>query len=297
MLAVITWGVWSERAVSLRSGHATTHALINLWYHTKQYDFPSDRDQFLKDRHDIQGAWMMIHGQWGEDGQICSFLEVLNIPYQCAPSHTLALTIDKRLTKQLWRYHGIPIAQDSLVNVHQDKPTRSCPCVLKALNKGSSIGVIICRDQHSFEQGLEHMKSYGTIMIEELLEWSECTVSIVDDLNAGEPIIFPIVQIIPPAWGFDYENKYNGTTQELCPAPYDDILTNKIQQIWLQAYQACWCTRYGRIDIIVTDRGPVCLEINTIPGFTDQSLFPKAAQTYGRSFEQLVRHLTQLMTQ
>lgn len=290
MIALITGWTSPERDVCLLSGRATAQALEQLSYEYTVYDFPADRDRFLIDRHRVQSAIIMIHGAGWEDGQIAAFLDVLGISYQCESAAILALTHNKRLTKQVRRQHGVPVAHDRLVDVTVSTPVWTWPCVIKALDQWSSIGVVTCRDAVSFVQGIADMTQYGTVMIEELLEWSECTVSIISQPEGT--IVLPIVEIIPPdAAGFDYSNKYNGLTKEICPARYDAALTQTIQKIWLDAYHACWCRKYGRVDIIVTDRGPVCLEINTIPGFTAQSLFPKSAQAHGWEFAELVRRL------
>lgn len=166
---------------------------------------------------------------------------------------------------------------------------------MKALDQGSSVGVLICKSETDFHNALIQLKEYQLVMIEEYLSGKEITVSIMDDLYGGITVL-PTIEIVPPEGiRFDYENKYNGETKEIILTDLDNVLQSQINDIALRAYTSLQMTRYGRIDMILTDRGPVCLEINTIPGFTDQSLFPKAAQQYGLSFTQLVDHLVQLM--
>lgn len=294
-IAIITWRTNSEREISLRSAQAVKTACDTLWHTATLYDFPTQKNNFLTDYHDIEFVFVMIHGAGWEDGQIAHFLDTLWLPYQCTSGKVLGNTIDKRATKQFRKQHNIPVAKDKLVDLTKENPHFEYPCVIKALDQGSSVGVIIAKDQISFDKGIEQLKVYGTVMIEEYLEGSECTVPVLDNIDGWDPHILPIIEIIPPTWqDFDYENKYNDLTQEICPARYDESLTRQIQDIGLRAYQAVWCTQYGRIDMIVTKDGPKCLEINTIPWFTSWSLFPKSAKVFGLEFPQLIQYLIDL---
>ena len=294
-IAIITWRTNNEREISLRSAQAVYEACNTLGHSTTVYDFPSQQENFIIDHHDIKFVFIMIHGVGGEDGQIAHFLDTLGLPYQCTSAKILWNTIDKRVTKQFWKQHQIPVAKDTLVDLTKETPHFDYPCVIKALDQGSSVGVVIAKDSISFDQGIEQLKSYGIVMIEEFLEGSECTVPVLDNIDWWVPHILPIIEILPPeGQEFDYENKYNDLTQEICPARYDEHLTRQIQDIALRAYQAVWCTQYGRIDMIITKDGPKCLEINTIPGFTSWSLFPKSAKVFGLEFPQLIQYLIDL---
>lgn len=294
-IAIITWRTNSEREISLRSAQAVDEACHTLEHTATLYDFPSQKEDFLKDCHNIDFVFIMIHGAGWEDGQIAHFLDTLGLPYQCTNAKVLGNTIDKRITKQLWKQHHIPMAQDKLVNLDKETPVFEYPCAIKALDQGSSVGVVICKTPEAFTNWLIQLKPYDTVMIEEFLEGSECTVPVLDNIDWWDPHILPIIEIVPPAGKeFDYENKYNDLTQEICPAHYDENLTRQIQDIALRAYQAVWCTQYGRIDMIITKDGPKCLEINTIPGFTNWSLFPKSAKVFWFDFPQLIQYLIDL---
>lgn len=294
-IAIITWRTNSEREISLRSAQAVKNACDTLWHDVEIYDFPSQKNNFLTECHDIEFVFVMIHGAGWEDGQISHFLDTLGLPYQCTSAKVLGNTIDKRVTKQFRKQHNIPMAQDKLVDLTKETPHFEYPCVIKALDQGSSVGVVICKTAERFNEALLQLKIYGTVMIEEYLEGSECTVPVLDNINGWDPHVLPIVEIVPPVGQeFDYHNKYNDLTQEICPARYDTRLTREIQDIALRAYQAVWCTQYGRIDMIVTKDGPKCLEINTIPGFTSWSLFPKSAKVFGLEFHELIQYLIDL---
>lgn len=298
-ISIITWRDNSEREISLRSAKAVAKACTALWHDHTLYDFPSQINNFLQNYKQTDFVFVMIHGSGGEDGQIPAFLDTLWLSYQCTTLDVLQLTINKWLTKQVWKYHQIPIATDTLLDLtNKTQHNFDTPCVLKALDQWSSVGVKICHTADQFHDAIESLRPYWTIMMEELLVWSECTVPILDDKNWWTPHVLPIVEIIPPEWWiFDYENKYNDMTQEIVPARYDEATTREIQDIALRAYQALWCTSYGRIDMILTADGPKCLEINTIPGFTASSLFPKSAEVFWLSFPELVQHLIQINLQ
>ncbi len=118
----------------------------------------------------------------------------------------------------------------------------------------------------------------------------------LEDPNTGKLIIMPIIEIIPPVGGeFDYVNKYNGATSEICPARLSKEIVDRVHEVSTLAYHSLNMTKYGRLDIMLRGDEPLCLEINTIPGFTEESLFPKSAEVYGMSFPQLVQHLVKLM--
>lgn len=115
------------------------------------------------------------------------------------------------------------------------------------------------------------------MMVEQMIEGDEYTVAVLED-NNGKPRALPAVQIIPPeGQTFDYENKYNGLTQEICPAPINKTLHDQLKELAVYAHKAIGARGYSRIDMINGSQGPILLEVNTIPGFTKGSLFPKAA--------------------
>lgn len=289
-IAVLTWWTGSEREVSLRSASAVEKALETLWYSYQVYDYPEDIDGLLSDYKKISFVFLMIHGSDGEDGKLAGLLDGLWLTYQCAPREVLGLTINKYLTKLIRKEKGIPVAKDRLVNLDSTIPNYEGPCVIKALCEGSSIGVWVCKNESSFLQSIKEAKPYGELLIEEFLEWSECTASLLN--IDGKLTALPLIEIIAPEGKeFDYENKYNNLTQEICPARFKPELTKQIQDIALKAYEAVACKKYARIDIIVTTEWPRCLEINTIPGFTDASLFPKAARAHGIEFTELIKIL------
>lgn len=240
-------------------------------------------------------AFIMIHGQDGEDGKIPAFLERLRIPHQGTTAKNHTVCRDKILTKAIWREVNIPVAADLILDITslsketfraKIHSTVHFPCVVKNPTEGSTIGIFILSDESLLDIHWSQMQStLSTVLIESFVVGRELTVGILD-MPDGATKILPIIEIIPPnGEDFDYKNKYNGKTTEICPADLSPEETNKIQDVSLQAYNVLKTKGYGRVDLILEPDGNIkFLEINTIPGFTDQSLFPLAAKTAGISF-------------
>lgn len=306
-IAIITWWNNNEREISLKSAHAVNQWIASLWYDTVwRYDFPHDTTRFTLDHtnQNIDFVFLMIHGSWWEDGQVASLLDLLWITYQCTTPDILSLTSNKRYTKLVRRAQGIPVADDSIIipnNSSFDEITQLIesqfwfPCVRKELDQWSSNGVSIIKSNEDCKRLYESYKHFAKpILIEQFIAWEEITIPLLDNKDWSTQIL-PLLHIIPPKEGwFDYENKYNGKTQEICPTHFKQVIIEQCNDLALKAYKSVWCTKYARIDAILTDTWPIFLEINTIPWFTDQSLFPKSAQVAWYSFPQLLAHLLSL---
>jgi D-alanine-D-alanine ligase len=168
---------------------------------------------------------------------------------------------------------------------------KSTPLVIKPACEGSSIGVHIVRHPSEWEQAFKNALSYGPqIIVEEFINGREFTAGIFDRE------VLPLVEICPHANFFSFTAKYQkGATQYICPAEIPENLTRKIKELSLSAAQALGCEEFSRVDLRVDDSGqPFILEINTIPGFTGTSLFPKAAREAGYSFVQVCEKLLDL---
>lgn len=292
-IAILTWWTSSEREVSLRSAAAVEASLTRSWYVVTMYDLSTDLVTLIHDADAIDFVRVMIHGVGWEDGQIIWLLDLLGLRYQCTSRDVLTITMNKHLTKQLWKLAKLPVAHDVLLRAHMSRAqvhgviaSFTYQCVVKAIGEGSSKWLIIVSSQDQLDEVYDLVQAYDRVLCEEFVTGTEITVAILD----REAL--PVVEIIPPqGQSFDYENKYNGLTQEICPARISNELTSQVQQLALQAYDVVWCTRYGRVDMILWSQWPVLLEINTIPWFTDQSLFPLAARTAGIEFDELVERL------
>lgn len=236
-----------------------------------------------------------LHGIGGEDGQIQKLLEDRGLPYVGSDSGVSALCFDKRQWRQLVGQHGIPIADGELIDKDGLRTSELLrqPFVIKPFDGGSSIDTFIVRDPATADWAAieDSFRRHPQMLAEALAAGTEITVGVFGE----QPL--PIIEIVPPASGeFDYENKYNGATRELCPPEsVDAAVQQAAQELALQVHRMCGCRDMSRTDMIVgADGSLTVLETNTIPGLTDQSLFPKAAAAAGVTMPQLCDRLVQM---
>lgn len=287
-ILVLSGGISSEREVSFRSGKAVAKALEASGHRVTMHD-PQEGTDMLP-QTDV--AFPVLHGLGGEDGTIQAVLDTVNIPYVGSDAAASALCFDKWAYKQKLREAGLPVANGTLLTKETlwQSPYVKKPFVLKPFDGGSSIDTFIVRDVTAIpKQRIEDsLTRHKQMLIEELIEGQEITVGVL------EGTALPAVEIIPPSEGeFDYENKYNGKTQELCPPQHISPEVHKqAQELAVQAHQLTGCRDLSRTDMIATKDGRLyILETNTMPGMTDQSLYPKAAAATGISMVELVDRL------
>ncbi len=295
---VLMGGDSTEREVSLRSGAAVVAALKQTEHTVTIYD-PKDGDQGLAEA--VKGVDIVLpilHGDNGEDGVIQEKLEHLGVPYLGATSEVSRVCISKEQTHKTLERNGIKMAKYEIVNEKQFTASRLTkkPFVLKTADGGSSVDIVVAR--HESEEDFVHaralLRKRGTMLLEELIEGLEITVPVL-----GEEALPPIA-IIPPEDGeFDYENKYNGSTQEIVPIPeglLSATLQRQAQELALKVHSALKVRHLSRTDMIVTPEGEIyVLELNTIPGMTEQSLFPKSAAVSGLDMPALTEKFIQLI--
>ncbi len=293
---VLGGGISPEKDVSARSAAAVHHALKELG-HTVSYLDPSQvsLEEIIRLGKESDGVFPILHGVGGEDGDIQAYLEREGIPY-FGPSLAACLaTFDKADFKRILEKEGIPTPRWNVISANQleDEPLTKKAFVLKPISGGSSIDTFIIRSL-PFDSAplLEALSRYETMLIEEFIEGTEITVGILDDTA------LPVVEIIPPEnQEFDYENKYNGATQELCPPKHvSQELQAKAQTLALSTHQVTHCRHLSRTDILISRDGELyVIDTNTIPGLTNQSLFPKAGAAAGYNWLSLVERFTQLV--
>lgn len=279
-VVVLGGGESVERDISLRSSQAVLTALTAAGYDTTFIDPAEDKAMERIAQSFI--VFPILHGAGGEDGTIQSELEHRGLPYLGSDSSASKNCFDKWLTREQLNQAELPIAQGELViaETYEFSGLRSKPHVLKAVGGGSSIGTLIVRDpafvdSHKVDEVFEVS---DRAVVEELIEGIEITIPILDN------DALPVIEIQPPASEeFDYSNKYNGRTREICPPPsISESLQRKVQTVAEKAHKQLRCRHLSRVDMIVKpDGGVVILEINTIPGLTDQSLYPKSALEAG----------------
>jgi len=287
---VLLGGESTEREVSLRSGKSVMDALSGLDYEVICYD-PVDGAEGLSSavaRADV--VLPILHGDNGEDGAMQSILEDAGKPFLGSSSDVSRVTIDKQLTHEKLEAAGVKMPKFAVVNAGEldSNELSRKPFVLKTIDGGSSVDIIIARtvDDAVLAKASEVLGRRGKMIIEELVDGLEITVPVL-----GSQAL-PVIAIIPPENGeFDYSNKYNGSTKEICPVPSSlttTLVQQEAQKLALKVHQTLGARHLSRTDMIVRPDGEiVVLELNTMPGMTAQSLFPKAALIAGYSMEKL----------
>ncbi len=294
-IAVLMGGPGSEREVSLASGKAVLKALLGLGLDAVPVDVTTTRVD-LPEGTDL--AFNVIHGTFGEDGQLQDALEALGIPYTGAGSASSKLAINKSLAKEKFLAAGVPTARSETVSLSPGvvpELTLRAPLVIKPPLEGSSVGIQIVKAQAEVSAALlKAAEKYGEVLIEEFIEGKELTVGILNDLT------LPIVHISPPDGVYDMASKYpwlSGAkgSEYVCPADLDLETTMAVQAAALAAHRSLGVEVYSRVDVLLDAQNrPFVLEANTIPGMTETSLLPKAAAAIGIPFPELCQTIAEI---
>ena len=291
-IALLMGGPGSERDVSLASGNGVLEALRSEGF-TNVIPVVVDSERpAIPEGTEL--CYNMIHGTYGEDGGLQSYLEEIGMPYTGAGSATSRNCFDKVLTKKFFIEGKVPTPLSETIAAGQ-MPTLPVPCVIKPPCEGSSVGVHIVHDAAELPAAVADVARYGKdILVEEYIKGKELTVAIFN----GEAL--PVVHICPRSGFYDMNNKYPSLyggvgSDYICPADISEEETKAVQAAAVAAYKALNVEVYGRVDVLLTDDGkPYVLEINTIPGMTGASLFPKAAKAAGISYGELCTRIAEV---
>lgn len=289
-LAVLMGGPGSEREVSLRSGAAVANALRQGGYRVTEVDVRGP-DFTLPDNTGL--CINMLHGTFGEDGQLQALLDARGMVYTGEGAAASRTAFDKLASKRIFEKCGVPTPRWEVLQPGR-KPSLPLPIVVKAPREGSSVGVHLVREAAQLEAALADCATLDReILVEELVEGRELTVGVVGDRAMA------VVEIRPHEGFYDYAHKYTkGASEYFCPAPLDEGATRCVQAAALAAHRALGLEVYSRVDILLrADGTPFVLEANTIPGMTETSLLPKAAAAAGLSFLGLCEEIAQLSLQ
>jgi len=301
-VAVLKGGRSLERSVSLRSGARVEDALERLGHEVLPLEADGQLVRRLADeRPDV--AFVAMHGLGGEDGTAQELLEILGIPFTGPSVAACVRCIDKSLSKHDLRSAGVPTpdwfafnetafrelgAADALAGLEE---RLGFPLVVKPSRGGSALGVKFAKSRADVPAALVSAFSYDDrVVLERFVRGRELAVSVL----GGEPL--PIVEAIPRAGdSYDFEARYEiGRTSFVCPAQLTDAEAASVTEAAVAAYETLGCSGFSRIDLILGDDGWQILEVNAIPGLTDTSLLPRAAEAAGMSFERLVERIVEL---
>jgi D-alanine-D-alanine ligase len=305
-VAVLKGGRSLERQVSLRSGARVEDALERLGHEVVSIDVGADLNRRLRDAAP-DAAFVAMHGRDGEDGTVQELLEILDIPYTGSGVLACMRATDKVLAKHLMVEAGIPTpdffaftetafrelgAADALPAIEE---RLGFPVVVKPSSQGSALGIKFARSATDVPTALVAAFSYDArVLIERCVEGRDLAVSIID----GEPL--PVVEALPRDDEFyDFEARYEiGRTEFVCPADLPPALTERAHELALRTYELLGCSAVARVDLMLDADGELTvLEANPIPGLTETSLLPQAAEAAGISFDELVGRILELALQ
>jgi D-alanine-D-alanine ligase len=300
-VALIAGGWSREREISLKSGEFVYKSLNKGKYHVRRYDPSTELVRLIQDSRDIDTALIVLHGKKGEDGSIQGLLDLLDIPYVGSGVLASALAMNKPVSKKLFRSAGLNVPKEILVSKDQDiDPAQILsvlgkPVVIKPVAEGSSIGLNICHTGEAITKAMRDTFAMSSeLMVEEYIRGREVSCGV---LGAKEPEALPVIEIIPQGEHhfFSYTAKYvPGASKEICPARLPSRVCEKVQAFAIKAHCLLCCRHFSRSDMIVTGNDVYLLETNTLPGMTENSLFPLAARTAGLSFSSLLDRLIEL---
>ena len=309
-IAVVMGGHSSEYKISLKSGAVVcenldsnnfniypVHIFKDRWVLVKnETEYPINRHDFsaLIDGNKINFHCIFnaIHGSPGEDGQLISYFELLEIPHTSAPSYQMALTFNKRDCLSVLRPYGIKMATSfhlnlgDAINENEIVDKVGLPCFVKANKAGSSFGITKVYKKEQLKDAIKvSLKEDDEIIIESFLDGTEVSVGVIT--YKGEVMVLPITEIVSENDFFDYEAKYLGESQEITPARISEKERIRVDEVAKRVYEVLKMSGFSRSEYILIDGEPHLIEMNTVPGLTNESILPQQAAAAGISLQDL----------
>jgi D-alanine-D-alanine ligase len=306
-IAVLKGGRSLERQVSLRSGARVEDALAQLGHDVVSIDAGLDLIRRLRSA-EPDAVFVAMHGRDGEDGTVQELLEILGIPYTGSGVLACARAVDKVLTKYLLLEAGVPTpdffafnetafrelgAADALPAIEE---RLEFPIVVKPASQGSALGIKFAATAADVPAALVAAFSYDSkVLLERHVHGRDLAVSILEGPDGPE--VLPVVEAVPREEDFyDFESRYEiGRTDFVCPADLPDALTQRARELALETFRLLGCYGFARVDLMLDEAGELfVLEANPIPGLTETSLLPQAAEAAGIGFDELVGRILEL---
>ena len=310
-IAVLMGGYSSEKEISLKSGEVIYENINRLKYQPYKIIVKKENWIYLNDKNEksnvnledfsiisnntkikLQIAFIIIHGSPGENGLIQSYFELKNIPYTGCDPYTSALTFNKRDCLSVLEKYNIPTANSFHINKNENFKIESIiqkvglPCFVKANRSGSSFGVFKVYEENELKKSINKALDYDDeVLIESFLDGIEVSVGVMNYQNNVK--VFGITEIITENDFFDYDAKYNGNSKEITPANISEKQKQIVTNLSIKIYKKLGMKGFTRSEFIIINDIAYFLEINSIPGMTNESIFPKQAQTSGISITQL----------
>ena len=309
-IAILRGGNSSEIAISLKSAdvvanHIDTHKyspyLVHIegkdWYAIhQQQSYPIDKSDFSFSTENYKvsfdGVFMAIHGTPGEDGVLQSYFDLLCIPYNCCGSFEASITFNKAMCNALLKQFNIPSAKAIILNkgakydLEVIQNEIGLPCFVKPNRAGSSFGITKISNADQWEDALKDaFKHDKQVIVEAFIDGTEVTCGLIE--KEGELIAFPLTEIDSENDFFDFEAKYEGKAQEITPARVSDEAKEQVQSISKNIYRILNLKGMVRMDYIIENKQAFLIEINTIPGLSEDSIIPQQAACFGMSLKEL----------
>jgi D-alanine-D-alanine ligase len=303
-VAVLMGGWSAEREISLRTGGQVSKALKSLGYQVTEIDVGENFIEEIKEvKPDV--VFIALHGRFGEDGTVQGVLDLLGLPYTGSGVLASALGLNKVKSKQIFKACGIPTPDFLALSEMEYKQRESeseqkiierigLPLVVKPACEGSTIGLSIVKEESQLKLALGKAFKYDReVVVEKFIQGKEVTVGILGDESVQA---LPTLEIVSKKEFYDFEAKYTvGLSEHVIPARIPEHQQLEVQELAIKAHKALGCENFSRVDLIVEPGGEAfVLEVNTIPGLTEISLFPDAARAAGISFPQLISKLIDL---
>lgn len=295
-VGVLFGGRSAEREVSLMSGKGVLAALQSKGVDAHPFD-PAERSLAELAAEKFDRVFIALHGRFGEDGTLQGALEQLGIPYTGPGVMASSIAMDKVMTKRIWLACDLPTPKFLVLDSHSSTAEQlrvvpdelGLPLMLKAPHEGSTIGIAKVAGYSDMQDGFALCAKYDEVVLaEQFVAGRELTVPVLGEGRDARAL--PVIEIRAPEGNYDYQHKYFGDdTKYLCPAPLDQALTLRIQDLAVKAFNSLGCRGWSRVDFMLrsVDNEPFLLEINTSPGMTGHSLVPMSAKESGLSYEDL----------
>lgn len=312
-VAILRGGPSTEYDVSLQTGAGVIKTLADSLYLVKDIVI-TKQGQWLIDGFvrtpqqalcDVDVVFIALHGAYGEDGTVQRLLERLHIPYTGSGSYASSLAINKTTTKDHLKKQSEKVMMAPHMKLNKDGTTDIAKFahsvtkmfgpeyVIKPNDGGSSIGTSIVNQTELYKKLQETLEKHDSVIIEKRIKGKEATVGILEGFRGEAFYILPEIEIVPPAKAsfFSADVKYTGETEEICPGRFSKKEKETLLATALEVHKVLGLRQYSRSDFIVADDGVYFLEVNTLPGLTSQSLFPKSMEAVGSNYKELVLHL------
>lgn len=246
-----------------------------------------------------------LHGEFGEDGQVQKILDTANLPYTGSGHFASAVGMNKIYAKDIFAKNGLKVARHFAVDRNDDPEMimrevflkLAPPWIVKPANGGSSVGMSLVRHAHDLPAAVELALNYSdTALIEEYIRGREATCGVVENTRDQKIYALLPVEIIKPQESsfFDYEAKYSGASQEICPGNFSEEEKRELERLAAKVHEVLGLRHYSRTDFILSPRGIYVLEVNTLPGLTEQSLLPKSLKAVGIAYPDFLDHVISL---